>query len=129
MNDINNDIGKSLFILALNETARFVLEEKGNLRHGNGKPILEQDWKFITDNVGTGFCIGQALKKILEVKNISDPVKWREELKGAISYITFAMVYADIERMKAEALRAAQAPRQEAAPVEPELSSIDPDVD
>lgn len=84
------DKGELEFSLVLEKVKSFVFHEKGNIKHGNNKPLLEQDWKYITDNVGLGFTLGQALKKILELKNTSIVEKWNDEIIGAISYLIFA---------------------------------------
>jgi len=84
-------------------------EGKGYQRHGQGTPLENQPWVKITENVGDGFLLGQALKKIFELKT-KDPETlvlnpdmpslrketlkaWRKEILGAISYLVFALMW------------------------------------
>lgn len=70
-----------------------VFEGKGIQRHGMDTPFHEQPWKVITDNVGTGFCLGQAMKKLMELRALSDHSAWEREALGAIVYIVMAIMY------------------------------------
>jgi len=83
-----------------------VFEGKGEERHGHGASLENQPWKLITDNVGTGFVIGQAMKKLMELKTFSsssvdeklsakDYAAWRREALGVIVYTTMAIMYRD----------------------------------
>lgn len=77
---------------------------KGYIRHGQGASLDRQSWMFISENVGDGFCLGQSLKKLMELK-VMDPkgfsgeekekrfLAWKKELLGAIVYAVFAMMY------------------------------------
>ncbi len=86
------------FLNILDEAHHQVFEGKGEERHGHGLCIEQQPWKHITDNVGTGFVIGQALKKLMELKAFSNPEQyksWKREALGAIVYITMGIMYND----------------------------------
>lgn len=63
-----------------------VAEGKGAERHGSGKPWDEQPMFKIAEIVGTGFHLGQALKKIEESTRLDDEAAVKE-LLGAITYI------------------------------------------
>lgn len=45
----------------------FSPEEKGMKRHGKGRPLFEQP-AFIVRSSNSGFCTGQAMKKIIEAQ-------------------------------------------------------------
>lgn len=88
-----------------------VFSGKGIERHGHGLPIEQQPWKTITDNVGTGFVLGQAMKKLMELKTFTpkDDTKeakqaaylaWRREALGAIVYTVMAIMYKDHDNSK-----------------------------
>lgn len=70
-----------------------VFEGKGKERHGNGIDFSAQPWRYISDNVGNGFCIGQAMKKLMEVKNLTNIAAYKRELLGAIVYIVMAIMH------------------------------------
>lgn len=63
-----------------------VAEGKGAVRHGSDKPWVEQPMFKIAEVVGTGFHLGQALKKIEESTRLDDEAAVKE-LLGAITYI------------------------------------------
>lgn len=94
---INNDA----FNLILDQVFQEISgkEGKGYQRHGMGKPLGEQPWVKITENVGDGFLLGQALKKIFELKSkdpetdISKFPAWKKEILGAIVYLVFAVLW------------------------------------
>lgn len=86
-------LSKEHFESILQEALYQVFEGKGRERHGNGIDFSLQPWKSITDNVGTGFVIGQALKKLMEVKNLTTTSSYKRELLGAIVYIVMAIMY------------------------------------
>lgn len=67
-----------------------VAEGKGAARHGSGKAWPEQPMFKIAEIVGTGFHLGQALKKIEESTRLDDEAAVKE-LLGAISYIAAAI--------------------------------------
>jgi hypothetical protein len=68
---------------------------KGEERHAAGRPFDEQDIMLIMDRVGTGFAIGQAIKKLVEGGRLKDPEKLRQEWLGAIVYIAGAILWKD----------------------------------
>ena len=63
---------------------------KGIERHDNGNPWVDQPWARITDAVGLGFTLGQALKKIEESEGMEGDRK-TNELLGAMHYIAMAI--------------------------------------
>lgn len=93
------------------EVLKDVLEQvrvgKGNERHGNSIPFEDQPWRLISDNVGDGFVIGQAIKKLMELKahnkfiagaqteleRQSGYAKWKSDAIGAIVYTVMAIMY------------------------------------
>ena len=69
---------------------------KGKERHANDKPFVEQPIMRITEAVGIGFPLGQAMKKIEESKGMVErgqPVAAVHELLGAIVYIAGAILF------------------------------------
>lgn len=96
-------MNKEAFLKVLEEAANQVFSGKGEERHGHGTKFEEQPWKHITDNVGTGFVLGQALKKLMELRTFTAEEKlasWRREALGAIVYIVMAILYKDNEAKK-----------------------------
>ncbi len=87
--------GSDLFKKVLEGVFNFTLKEKGDERHGNGLDLWEQPWAKITETEGTGFLTGQAIKKIMEIKNIPEKARKLNEIKGAISYLVFYYLYLD----------------------------------
>lgn len=70
---------------------------KGIERHGNGLPFLEQPIMNIARMVGTGYQIGQAMKKGQESMRL--PLdRAQAELLGAINYL--AAAYLLLEEQK-----------------------------
>jgi ADP-ribosylglycohydrolase len=71
---------------------RQVSEGKGNIRHATGQDYTDQPIMRIQEMVGTGFALGQAVKKIQESTRLThnDSI---EELLGAINYIAAAIIY------------------------------------
>jgi len=68
---------------------------KGLERHGDiGVPFVSQPICTIARDVGLGFPLGQALKKIRESKRLAWPAA-RRELLGAIVYTAAAVIVAD----------------------------------
>lgn len=65
---------------------------KGEERHGNGLPFMEQPALTITSAVGLGFPLGQAMKKIQESQRM-EPDAAKRELLGAINYLAAAILY------------------------------------
>lgn len=85
-----------------------VFEGKGKERHGFDSALKDQPWKLITDNVGTGFVLGQAMKKLMELKSFTPKsnsnedrqkalAAWKREALGAIVYTVFAIMYREFE--------------------------------
>lgn len=75
----------------LEEAYDFAAHGKGEQRHGHGR----LDWKeqrhaAIGREVGTGFAIGQAVKKSYESEGL-DPEPAVRELLGAITYLASAI--------------------------------------
>lgn len=89
------DLGEMDFASVLDNVFKFTFLGKGNQRHGNDKTLWDQDWKKITDSVGEGFLSGQALKKIMELKNLDSTQAKLDEIKGAISYLVFLYLYTE----------------------------------
>lgn len=85
-----------------------VTHGKGKQRHGQDFEFSEQPWKYITDGVGTGFPIGQAIKKLIEVKqyhelklNTEEGLQaWKKEALGAIVYIAMAIMWVENNSLK-----------------------------
>ena len=98
-------LDKEHFEKILKDAAAQVFQDKGEERHGHGQKLEHQPWKLITDNVGTGFVVGQAMKKLLELKTFSssidgplsnkDYLAWRREALGVIVYTVMAIMYRD----------------------------------
>lgn len=91
-----------------------VAKGKGKARHGIDKEFYEQPWRVIAEHVGTEFLIGQAIKKLMELKthkiaqSSSDSVKqleehkkrWHTDALGAIVYIVMTVMYEEYKDMK-----------------------------
>lgn len=65
---------------------------KGKERHANNRPFEQQDICEITRNVGLGFPLGQAVKKINESVRVGGKEFMERELLGAIVYIAAAII-------------------------------------
>lgn len=65
---------------------------KGSDRHGNGLNFEDQDLLEITDRVGIGFPLGQAIKKICEGQRLTTDLA-RKEFLGAIVYLAGAIIW------------------------------------
>lgn len=97
------------FKLVLDLVSNQVFNGKGIERHGHGLLLKEQPWKIISDNVGPGFVIGQAIKKMMELKTFSDPAHlspeerrksfeaFKREALGAIVYTVMAIMYREYQ--------------------------------
>ena len=60
-------------------------------RHGGGEqPFFEQPWFTTTQQVGIGFPLGQAMKKLGESSSKPDAESFETELLGAIAYAAMA---------------------------------------
>ncbi|MQB00675.1 MAG: hypothetical protein GEU78_10335 [Actinobacteria bacterium] len=80
----------------LDAAYRYASEEKGHERHGkSGDGWSSQRHAAIAKEIGTGFAIGQAVKKAYESEGL-EPDAAKRELLGAITYLASA-IYA-IER-------------------------------
>jgi len=99
-------LDKKHFEEVLSDVCAQVFEGKGEERHGHGQDLEHQPWKLITDNVGTGFVVGQAMKKLMELKTFSSSsvdeklspkeyAAWRREALGVVVYTTMAIMYRD----------------------------------
>lgn len=80
----------------LDEAYAQAADGKGKERHANDKPFLEQPLFKITDSVGIGFPMGQAMKKIEEAKGMVDrgqPVAAINEMLGAIVYLCATILH------------------------------------
>jgi hypothetical protein len=64
---------------------------KGKERHATGEPFDKQPICNISRQVGVGFALGQAMKKIQESTRM-DKVAGTFELLGAINYIAAAII-------------------------------------
>lgn len=81
---------------ALNAALEQAASGKGKERHANNRPFTEQPLLQITRMVGTGFALGQAMKKAQEAQGMEsrgDTEAARAELLGAIVYLAAAWVY------------------------------------
>jgi len=65
---------------------------KGAVRHGNSLPFHEQPMQTIARQVGPGFILGQAMKKIGESAGLDKDAAIRE-LLGAIVYCAGAVIF------------------------------------
>ena len=79
----------------LGEILRLALHQaaygKGLVRHANGKPFHQQPICEITRQVGIGFPLGQAMKKIQESRRLDSGAS-AAELLGAINYLAASMI-------------------------------------
>jgi hypothetical protein len=66
-------------------------EGKGVERHADGEPFHEQPMQIISDLVGVGFCIGQAIKKAHESQRLPHD-RAVAELLGSINYLAGAVI-------------------------------------
>lgn len=81
----------------LHEAGLRASESKGRERHANDKPFTSQPLFTIQDAVGSGFPLGQALKKIQESQRLT-PSQARKELLDSIVYIASAIIYNDMNQ-------------------------------
>lgn len=71
---------------------------KGKERHANARPFLRQPIMEIGRMVGTGYQIGQVMKKVQEAKGMADRGNYqaaKAELLGAIVYSAAAFMLLD----------------------------------
>ena len=74
---------------------------KGDERHANGRSFDEQPMQRITEMLGIGFPLGQAVKKSQEAKGMTDRGQHDaaiRELLGAINYLAGAVMALEIAR-------------------------------
>lgn len=79
----------------LDQAFDFAAKGKGAERHGNGQPWKNQPHFHINKQVGIGFAIGQAIKKLREGNDMDETHRTRKEWLGAISYIASAIYAMD----------------------------------
>lgn len=75
-------------------------EGKGAERHANDLPFHEQPMQQIANQVGRGFLLGQAIKKVVEAQSLS-PEHAVAEMLGAINYIAGAVIHLEGKQIKA----------------------------
>lgn len=69
---------------------------KGRERHADGQPFEQQPAVRLCEQVGVGFALGQASKKILESQRLR-PDAAVHELLGAINYLASAVIHIERE--------------------------------
>lgn len=68
-------------------------EGKGAERHSLGEDFKDQPICVLTRQLGMGFPLGQAVKKVLESQKLRQyPARSKAELLGAINYIAAAVI-------------------------------------
>lgn len=68
-------------------------EGKGAERHSLGEDFKDQPICVLTRQLGMGFPLGQAMKKVLESQKLKQyPGRAKAELLGAINYIAAAVI-------------------------------------
>jgi hypothetical protein len=70
---------------------------KGHERHGNALPFHKQPMQSICGQVGAGFVLGQAIKKVQESQGLPAG-RDTAELLGAINYIAGAVIFVESQR-------------------------------
>jgi hypothetical protein len=82
------------FRSVLEQICRYVFQEKGVRHHGEATTGFEgQDWVAIARSAGNGFLVGQALKKLMQLKRSENPRDWEKEAIGAASYVIMAIMW------------------------------------
>ena len=66
---------------------------KGAERHARTSLWEKQRWRRITEGVGPGFLLGQAIKKLEEAQDFEDAQRIERELLGAMHYIAMAIYH------------------------------------
>lgn len=89
----NKDLSRKHFEEILQDTINQVFSGKGMERHGHGSSFEDQPWRHISDNVGEGFALGQAMKKLMELRTFDNLPAWKREALGAIVYIVMAIMW------------------------------------
>lgn len=75
-------------------------EGKGKERHASGELFEQQPICVLTRQLGMGFPLGQATKKILESQRLKTyPARSVAELLGAINYIAAAIIVINEEAL------------------------------
>jgi hypothetical protein len=121
---MNHTIDEQGFKATLEDVAKQVFDGKGSKRHGNGKSLKDQIWYTISENVGEGFCLGQAMKKIHELSTKRENIDaWNTEILGAMSYLVFAYLWFNNHQGKMPGMKSVQEPG-----VEPLTSDVIPDL-
>lgn len=92
---IDNDHFKEVMQKVFAEV--FGPDGKGFKRHGGDNvPLKSQPWYYVSTQIGgPGFLIGQAIKKLSELRTKPDYNSWSREMLGAIVYCIFAQMWAD----------------------------------
>ena len=72
---------------------------KGKERHANGRPFDKQPIMLIGRMVGTGYNVGQAMKKAQEAMRM-EPARAQTELLGAINYLASAYLLLEENRSR-----------------------------
>jgi hypothetical protein len=85
------DFKKDPLRFVLNAAYQQAMRGKGAERHADERPFQDQVWRKITDAVGVGFPLGQALKKCDESKRLQREAAIRD-LLGAINYTAMAVI-------------------------------------
>lgn len=98
-----NTLSKEHFEKVLSEVCEQVFEGKGKDRHGHGDTFSQQPWVAITRNMGDGFVLGQAMKKLMELRSFpndqtqSSLHRWTREAVGAVVYIIMGIMWREHE--------------------------------
>jgi hypothetical protein len=85
--------GYETLLTALEQAYLQAAVGKGAERHANGQPFTRQPTMEITRMVGTGYPLGQAMKKAQEAEGMLSrdlPERAQAELLGAINYLAAA---------------------------------------
>jgi hypothetical protein len=110
LNEHSHHLDLKAFKEVLQQAYDQVASGKGKQRHGQDKEFHEQPWKLIADHVGPEFLIGQAIKKLMELKShtvneinsrslgvdtAADEAarRWMTDAVGAIVYTVMAVMY------------------------------------
>jgi hypothetical protein len=84
---------QSLMLVLMDAHTR-AAEGKGKDRHDNGQKFEDQSMAAIMDNVGDDFALGQAMKKLVESRNLPWE-KARNERLDAMVYIAGSILWKD----------------------------------
>lgn len=114
----NKELSPEHFMEVLYKAYDQVFLGKGKQRHGITREFADQPWKLIADTVGPEFLVGQAVKKLMELKahKINEDAalkdaevlkayvsseKWMTDALGAIVYTVMAIMYKEHQISKA----------------------------